>query len=148
VVDDVIRIRPGSTGATHTINSKDGKVAEKVIALTGGSGVDTAIEAVGVPATFLLCQDLVGAGGIIANVGVHGQKVDLHLEKLWSQNIAITTRLVDTATTPMLLKTVQSKKIDPTRLITHRFKLDQILAAYDTFGRAAETQALNVIITV
>ncbi|NMM10784.1 MAG: zinc-dependent alcohol dehydrogenase family protein [Polaromonas sp.] len=135
-------------GATQTINSGDGKAAEKVMALTGKRGVDTAIEAVGVPATFLLCQDLVAAGGVIANIGVHGQKVDLHLERLWSQNVAITTRLVDTVTTPMLLKTVQSKKIDPTRLITHRFKLDQILEAYDTFGRAAETQALKVIISV
>ncbi|MDF2119267.1 zinc-dependent alcohol dehydrogenase family protein [Roseiarcaceae bacterium H3SJ34-1] len=134
-------------GATHTVNSADGKAAEAVKALTGGRGVDAAIEAVGVPATFLLCQDLVAPGGVIANVGVHGQKVDLHLETLWSQNITITTRLVDTVTTPMLLKTVQSRKIDPTRLITHRFKLDQILDAYDTFARAADTQALKVIIT-
>ncbi|MEO8408163.1 MAG: zinc-dependent alcohol dehydrogenase family protein [Oxalobacteraceae bacterium] len=133
-------------GATHAINSTDGKAADTVKALTDGRGVDTAIEAVGVPATFLLCQDLVAAGGIIANIGVHGSKVELHLERLWSQNIAITTRLVDTVTTPMLLKTVQSKKIDPTRLITHRFKLDQILDAYDTFARAAETKALKVII--
>ena len=134
-------------GATQTINSSDGKAAEKVKALTGGRGVDTAIEAVGVPPTFLLCQELVAPGGVIANIGVHGQKVDLHLETLWSQNISITTRLVDTVTTPMLMKTVQSKKIDPTRLITHRFKLEQILDAYDTFGRAADTQALKVIIT-
>jgi alcohol dehydrogenase len=133
-------------GATQTINSADGKAAETVKTLTGSRGVDTAIEAVGVPATFLLCQDLVGPGGVIANIGVHGAKVDLHLERLWSQNVAITTRLVDTVTTPMLLKTVQSKKIDPTRLITHRFKLDQILDAYDTFGRAADTHALKVII--
>ena len=79
-------------------------------------------------------------GGTIANVGVHGAKVDLHLERLWAQNITITTRLVDTVTTPMLLKTVQSGKIDPKRLITHRFKLASILDAYDTFGRAAEHQ--------
>ena len=134
-------------GATRTINSADGKAAEKVMALTGGRGVDTAIEAVGVPATFQICQDLVGPGGVIANIGVHGSKVDLHLERLWSQNISITTRLVDTVTTPMLLKTVQSKKIDPTRLITHHFTLDQMLDAYDTFGRAADTQALKVIIS-
>jgi len=134
-------------GATHTINSADGKAAETVMAMTGGRGADTVIEAVGVPATFLLCQNLVGAGGTIANVGVHGSKVDLHLETLWSHNVAITTRLVDTVTTPMLLKTVQSKKIDPTRLITHHFKLDEILDAYDTFGRAASTHALKVIIT-
>jgi alcohol dehydrogenase len=133
-------------GATATINSADGKAAEKVKALTSGTGVDTAIEAVGVPATFVLCQDIVGAGGVIANVGVHGQKVDLHLEGLWSKNIAITTRLVDTVTTSMLLKTVQSKKLDPARLVTHRFKLDEIIDAYDTFSRAAETKALKVII--
>ena len=135
-------------GATQVINSADGKAAEAVKRLTGGRGVDAAIEAVGVPATFLLCQELVAAGGIIANIGVHGQKVDLHLERLWSQNIAITTRLVDTVTTPMLLKTVQSQKIDPARLITHRFKLDRILDAYDTFSHAAETKALKVIIEV
>ncbi|MDR3506977.1 MAG: zinc-dependent alcohol dehydrogenase family protein [Caulobacteraceae bacterium] len=135
-------------GATHTINSADGKAAEAVMALTGGRGVDTAIEAVGVPATFLICQDVIGPGGVIANVGVHGSKVDLHLERLWSRNISITTRLVDTVTTPMLLKTVQAGKIDPTRLITHHFTLDGILDAYETFGHAADTQALKVIITV
>lgn len=133
-------------GATHTINASGEAAAEQVKALTGGMGVDTAIEAVGVPATFITCQDIVAPGGVIANVGVHGVKVDLHLERLWSQNISITTRLVDTVTTPMLLKTVGAQRIDPKLLITHHFKLDQILDAYDTFGRAAETQALKVII--
>jgi alcohol dehydrogenase len=133
-------------GATHTVNNSDGAAVEKVRALTGGRGVDTAMEAVGVPSTFMLCQDLVAPGGIIANIGVHGSKVDLHLESLWSRNIAITTRLVDTVTTPMLLKTVQSKKLEPKLLITHRFRLGQILDAYDTFARAASTRALKVII--
>jgi alcohol dehydrogenase len=133
-------------GATKTINSADGKAVDKVKALTDGKGVDAAIEAVGIPATFELCEEIVAPGGVIANIGVHGQKVELHLERLWSQNIAITTRLVDAVTTPMLLKTVQSGKIDPTQLITHHFKLDQIMDAYDTFGRAAETKALKVII--
>jgi alcohol dehydrogenase len=134
-------------GATHIFNSANDNPVEAIKALTGGRGVDAAIEAVGIPATFQLCQDLVAPGGVIANVGVHGKKVDLHLERLWSQNIAITTRLVDTVTTPMLLKTVTAKKIDPSRLITHRFTLDNILDAYDTFGRAAETQALKVVIS-
>ncbi|HBK08959.1 MAG TPA: alcohol dehydrogenase [Acetobacteraceae bacterium] len=134
-------------GATHKINSAAGLVAEKVMALTGGQGVDTAIEAVGIPATFVMCQDLVAPGGVIANIGVHGVKADLHLERLWSQNIAITTRLVDTVTTPMLLKTVQSKRIDPTRLITHHFQLSEVIAAYETFAHAADTHALKVIIS-
>ena len=133
-------------GATDIVNSSDGKAAEQVMKLTGGRGVDTAIEAVGIPATFELCQDIVAPGGIIANVGVHGVKVDLHLERLWSHNVTITTRLVDTVTIPMLLKTVLSKRIDAGKLITHRFKLDQILDAYETFGKAADTKALKVII--
>jgi len=133
-------------GATATINNKDGKAVEKIMKMTGGRGVDTAIEAVGVPASFLTCEDIVAPGGIIANIGVHGVKADLHLERLWDRNIAITTRLVDTVTTPMLLKTVQSHKIDPKRLITHHFKLDKIMDAYDTFGAAAKTSAFKVII--
>ncbi len=135
-------------GATRIINNKDGKAIEAVKDLTGGIGVDTAIEAVGVPATFELCQYIVKPGGVIANIGVHGRKVDLHLEFLWSQNISITTRLVDTLTMPLLLKMVQSKKIDPSRLITHRFKFDKVLEAYDTFSRAADTKAIKVILEV
>lgn len=133
-------------GATAVVNGRDGKALDAIMKLTGGSGVDTAIEAVGVPATFELCQQIVGAGGVIANVGVHGTKVDLHLETLWDRNITITTRLVDTVSTPMLLNVVASRKIDPALLITHRFKLDRILDAYETFSHAVDTQALKVII--
>ncbi|QRI63984.1 GNAT family N-acetyltransferase [Shinella sp. PSBB067] len=133
-------------GATRTVRASGEEAARQVLALTGGKGVDTAIEAVGIPVTFELCQEIIAPGGVIANVGVHGVKADLHLEKLWSQNISITTRLVDTVTTPMLLKTVQSGKIDPKKLITHRFGLDHILDAYETFSSAASTQALKVII--
>jgi alcohol dehydrogenase len=133
-------------GATATVNSAAGDAAQQVMKLTAGRGVDTAIEAVGIPATFTLCEDIVAAGGTIANVGVHGSKVDLHLERLWSHNVTITTRLVDTVTIPLLLKTVQSHRIDARQLVTHRFKLDQILQAYETFGKAADTQALKVII--
>lgn len=134
-------------GATDIINSGTQDAAAQVMALTGGVGVDTVVEAVGVPATFELCQALVAPGGTIANVGVHGCKADLHLESLWSRNITITTRLVDTAATGMLLRAVNAKSLDPAPLITHRFTLDRILDAYDTFGRAAETQALKVIIS-
>jgi len=133
-------------GATTTINSGDGHAAEAVMKLTERRGVDTAIEAVGVPATFELCQQIVAAGGNIANIGVHGVKVDLHLEQLWDRNITITTRLVDTVSTPMLLKTLCSHQLDPTPLITHRFKLDQIVEAYETFADAAKTRALKVLI--
>lgn len=135
-------------GATATINNTDGNAAKAIMQLTNGLGVDTAIEAVGVPATFELCEDIVAAGGIIANIGVHGTKADLHLERLWSQNIAITTRLVDTVTTPMLLKTVRAKKIEPQLLISHHFAFANLIEAYDTFSQAANTHALKVIIDV
>jgi alcohol dehydrogenase len=134
-------------GATHIINSAKENVVEKVMALTNGKGVDVAIEAVGVPETFEICEAIVDAGGHIANIGVHGKSVNLHMETLWSKNITITTRLVDTVTTPMLFKTVQSKKIEPKKLITHHFRLDQIIEAYDTFGHAAKEKALKVILT-
>jgi alcohol dehydrogenase len=134
-------------GATHTVNSSDGKAVAKVKQLTAGRGVDTAIEAVGIPDTFGLCEQLVAAGGTIANIGVHGKKVDLHLETLWAHNISITTRLVDTTTMSLLLKIVQSKKINPKVLITHHFSLSKIVDAYETFSHAAKNQALKVILT-
>jgi len=133
-------------GATTVINSTDGKAVEKVMAMTSGKGVDVAIEAVGVAATFGLCQEIVGAGGHIANIGVHGASVTLHLEKLWSQNITITTRLVDAVTTPLLLKTVMAGRLQPTQLVTHHFALADILKAYDTFGNAGREHALKVIL--
>ena len=134
-------------GATTLINSSDGRAAQRVLDLTEGAGVDVVIEAVGIPATFNICQTIVAAGGRIANVGVHGKPVELHLEKLWDRNIAITTRLVDTVTTPMLLKVVRSGKLQPSKLVTHRFALNDIMKAYDTFGNAAKEGALKVVLT-
>jgi len=133
-------------GATRTVNSTDGKAVEAVLKLTGGTGVDTAIEAVGLPATFEMCEQIIAPGGSIANIGVHGVQVALHLERLWDRNISITTRLVDTVSTPMLLAVVAAGRIDPTLLITHRFKFDAIIEAYETFGNAAGTKALKVLI--
>ncbi|TVY51392.1 alcohol dehydrogenase [Lachnellula cervina] len=134
-----------SLGAHHGIIS-DGNVEDAVKGLTDGKGCDTVIEAVGVPATFELCQKLVAPGGVIANVGVHGTKVDLHLESLWTQNISITTRLVDTVTTPMLLKLALAGKLDPSKLITHKFAFKEMEAAYETFGAASKHNALKVLI--
>jgi alcohol dehydrogenase len=134
-------------GATEVVNSTDGQAVEKILALTAGKGVDVAIEAVGIIATFEICQGIIGAGGHIANIGVHGRSVPLHLEKLWSQNITITTRLVDAVTTPLLLKTVIAGRLKPQQLVTHRFALANILEAYDTFANAGREHALKVIVT-
>jgi alcohol dehydrogenase len=134
-------------GATQTINSQQEDAVHEVMKLTEKKGADVAIEAVGIPATFDLCAAVIAAGGRIANVGVHGKPVALHLETLWSRNITITTRLVDTVTTPMLMKTVLAKKLDGTKLITHHFALNDIIRAYDTFEHAAREKALKVILT-
>ena len=134
-------------GATTLINSADGRAAQHVMDLTEGAGVDVVIEAVGLPATFDICQAIIAAGGRIANVGVHGKPVELHMEKLWDRNISLTTRLVDTVTTPMLLKVVRSGKLQPSKLVTHRFAMNDIMKAYDTFGNAAKEGALKVVLT-
>ena len=133
-------------GATTLVNSTDGNAAQHVMEMTKGAGVDVAIEAVGLPPTFAICQAIVAAGGHIANVGVHGKPVELHMEKLWDRNISLTTRLVDTATIPMLLKVVESGKLQPSKLVTHRFALNDTMKAYDTFGNAAKEGALKVIL--
>ena len=133
-------------GATACVNNASGDPVAEIMKLTGGIGVDCAIEAVGVPASFELCELIIAPGGTIANVGVHGVKVDLHMECLWDRNITITTRLVDTVSTPMLLKTVGSGRLEAGKLITHHFALNDVLNAYETFSQAADTHALKVII--
>jgi alcohol dehydrogenase len=145
---DANRLQVAKTlGATTLVDSSDGLATEHVMAITGGAGVDVAIEAVGVPATFDICQAILAPGGRLANIGVHGKPVTLHVEKLWDRNIGITTRLVDTAATPMLLKLVASGKLQPGKLVTHRFALDDIMKAYDTFGNAARERALKVVLS-
>ena len=135
-------------GATQVVNSADGKAAQRVMALTQDAGVDVAIEAVGTAVTFDICQAIIAPGGRIANVGVHGKPVELHLEKLWSSNITLTTRLVDAGTTTMLLNMVESGRLDAKKLVSHRFKLSEILKAYDTFANAAKQHAVKVVVTI
>ena len=142
---DENRLKVAKTFGATKLASKN--AVEEIMKLTDGKGVDVAIEAVGIAATFDICQSIIAAGGHIANVGVHGKSVELHLEKLWSRNITITTRLVDTVTTPMLLKTVLSGKLQPKNLITHRFALNDIMKAYDTFGNAAKENAIKIILS-
>ncbi|EEP78739.1 hypothetical protein UREG_03585 [Uncinocarpus reesii 1704] len=134
-------------GATHTVNSKEPDGVERLLDLTANrQGYDAVIEAVGIPITFQLCQELVAPGGVIANVGVHGKKVDLHLERLWDKNISITTRLVDATTIPMLLRLFETNALNVSRLITHRYNFGECEKAYETFKAAADHQALKVSI--
>ena len=133
-------------GATHIINSGENDVVKKILSETM-DGVDVAIEAVGIPETFNVCQQIVRPGGHVANIGVHGKSVDLKIQDLWIKNITITMGLVNTNTIPMLLKTVVSKKIQPEKLITHHFKLNEIMKAYEVFGNAAKEKAMKVILT-
>jgi alcohol dehydrogenase len=133
-------------GADVTINSAKEDAVARVLELTGGLGADVAVEAVGVPETFELCTELVRSGGRVANIGVHGHPATLHLEKLWIRDVTITTGLVDTVTTPRLLKLIVEGRLDATPFATHRFPLGETMAAYDTFAAAAETDALKVVL--
>lgn len=136
-----------SFGADVVVNNSREDALAAVMDLTDGLGADVAIEAVGVPATFELATQLIRAGGHIANIGVHGQPATLHLEDLWSRDVTITTGLVDTSSTPTLIKLVRSHQLDAARFVTHHFTLDQMDEAYDVFARAADTGALKVVIT-
>jgi alcohol dehydrogenase len=133
-------------GADEIINNGNVDAVAKVMELTDGLGADVAIEAVGVPETFELCTELIRPGGRVANVGVHGKCATLHLEKLWIRDVLITTGLVDTNTTPTLLRLIEGGRLDPTVFATHRFALDDTEEAYDVFAAAAETNALKVVL--
>jgi alcohol dehydrogenase len=133
-------------GADVVLNSGAEDPVGRVKELTEGLGADVAIEAVGIPETFELCAELIRPGGRVANVGVHGHPATLHLEKLWIRDVLITTGLVDTFTTPKLLKLIASGRLDPTAFATHRFSLEETMEAYDVFGAAAETNALKVVL--
>jgi alcohol dehydrogenase len=133
-------------GADTIINNGVQDAVERILELTGGLGADVAIEAVGVPATFELCADLVRPGGRVANVGVHGHPATLHLEKLWIKDVTITTGLVDTNTTPRLMQLIAEGKLDPTVFATHRFPLEETMAAYEVFANAGANDALKVVL--
>ena len=133
-------------GADVAIDNSIEDAVERVMALTDGLGADVAIEAVGIPETFELCADLVRPGGRVANVGVHGHPATLHLERLWIRDVTITTGLVDTFTTPRLLKLIAEGRLDATSFATHRFPLAETMAAYDVFADAANTNALKVVL--
>jgi alcohol dehydrogenase len=133
-------------GADETINNGTTDAIAAVMELTDGMGVDTAIEAVGVPATFELAAELIRPGGRVANVGVHGHSATLHLERLWTRDVTITTGLVDTSTIPQLLRLITNGRLDPTTLVTHRFGIADTMQAYDVFANAATTDALKVVL--
>lgn len=134
-------------GATDTVNSAQAGWRDEVFAMTDGLGLDVSIEAVGLPETFEMAADIIRPGGTVANVGVHGAPAELKLQDLWIKDVAITTGLVSATTTPMLLKLVAQGRLSPERFVSHHFAFDDIVDAYDTFGRAAETKALKVAIT-
>lgn len=134
-------------GATDVVNSGMPDFIDTIKGMTDDLGVDVAIEAVGIPATFETCLKIVRPGGTVANVGVHGKPVKLPLQDLWIKDIAITMGLVSASTTGLLLKLVAQKKLPAELFATHRFTFDEFIEAYDTFSRAAETKALKVVIS-
>jgi alcohol dehydrogenase len=133
-------------GADTTIDNAHQDPRAIVMELTDGLGADVVFEAVGVPETFELAADLVRPCGRVANIGVHGKPATLHLEKLWTRDVTITTGLVDTYTIPRLMRLIAGGRLDPTIFATHRFALEDTMAAYDTFADAASTNALKVVL--
>jgi alcohol dehydrogenase len=134
-------------GADQMVNNGREDAVAYVRGLTDGLGADVVIEAVGVPATFELCTELVRPGGHVANIGVHGQPATLHLESLWTRDVTITTGLVDTYSTPTLLRLVTSRQIEVGRFASHHFDLHDMMGAYDVFQRATDTGAVKVVLT-
>ncbi len=134
-------------GADEVVDNSLADPVAAVFAQTNGLGADVAIEAVGIPQTFELCTELIRPGGRVANIGVHGHPATLHLEKLWIRDVLITTGLVDTSTTPKLLRLIEGGRLYPTRFATHHFALAETEAAYDVFAAAADTHALKVVLT-
>lgn len=133
-------------GATHTINSANEDAVTKIMEITSGRGIDCAMEAVGLPVTWDICQKVVKEGGHVANVGVHGQPVNFEIDKLWIKNITVTTGLVNTNTTGMLLKSCEHGKLPLGKLASHHFSFDEMEKAYDVFKHASEQKAMKVII--
>lgn len=135
-------------GATATINNRNGEARARILEMTDGRGVDTAIEAVGHPLTCKLVQEIIGVGGTIANIGVYSQSAELFKQSLWVKNITIRMGVVNTTTIPLLLQTIQGGKLDPSPLITHRLPFSDVLRAYDIFANAAQEQAVKIVLHV
>ncbi|MCC8930193.1 zinc-dependent alcohol dehydrogenase family protein [Rhodococcus sp. I2R] len=134
-------------GADIVIDNSSEDVLEAVRAITDGLGADVAMEAVGIPATFEMAVEVVRPGGHVANIGVHGAPVMLHLEDIWIRDLTITTGLVDTFSTPTLAKLASDGLLDPAGLITHRFSMNEFAEAYDVFSGAADSGALKVVVS-
>ncbi len=145
-LDDNRLAKARTVGATHLVSSARDDWREQVLALTDGYGVDVAVEAVGTPTTFRMCLDMVRPGGHVANVGVHGEPVELPVDKLWPANLTITMGLVNTDSLGMLLKLVAEDKLPVGELVTHRFALRHVLDAYETFADASRTRAVKLAI--
>jgi alcohol dehydrogenase len=134
-------------GATHVVNNRGGDAREQIMALTGGAGVDVAVEVIGSPDTCELAQAIIGPGGRMANIGIYSKSVELHKDVLWTRNVTIRMGVVNTTSIPALLKLIQASKLDPCQLISHHFRLDEIVRAYALFARAAEEHAVKVVLT-
>ena len=114
--------------------------------LTDQKGAQVVVEAIGTPTGWDICESIVAAGGNLALLGVHGKPVTLHLERMWKHNFTMTAGLVHTSTIPALMQRVVEGEIRPLELISHKFKMSQMLSAYETFSNASKFKALKVVI--
>ena len=147
----VVDLAPARLDAAHRLGADAVADAHEdpgrlVADLTDDLGADVVIEAVGVPESFELCTRMVRPGGHVANVGVHGRPATLHLEDLWIRNVTLTTGLVDTYSTPTLLRMAAAGRLPTGQLVTHAVPLNHMEEAYEVFSKAAETGALKVVL--
>src|SRR5205085_10170634 len=109
-----------------------------IMALTGGRGVDVAIEALGTQATFENCLRVLRPGGVLSSLGVYSGKVEMPLDAfaagLGDHRIITTLCPGGKARMRRLMNVVAAHRVDLKPLVTHRFKLDEILAAYVLFA--------------
>ena len=114
---------------------------ERILALTDGQGVDTAIEALGAEITFQNCVKATKPGGTISNVGYHGEGEFVRLPRVeWGVGMAektITTGLCPGGRLRMerLLRILEGKRVDPTLMTTHTFAFDEMERAFEVMDQ-------------
>jgi threonine dehydrogenase-like Zn-dependent dehydrogenase len=137
-------------GADHVVDFRKTPPADEIRRLTAGRGVDAAIEALGTQSTFESCLRVLRPGGTLSSLGVYASDLKIPLDAFAAGlgDHRIVTSLCPGGKERMrrLMDTIAGRRADLKPLVTHRFKLDDIEAAYDLFGHQRDG-VLKVAIT-
>lgn len=139
-----------SLGADVTINFKEKEPVAAILEVTQGRGVDVAIEALGTEATFQSCMRVLKPGGVFSSLGVYSKDIQIPLSAFYAglgdQKIVTTLCPGGKERMRRLMSVLGSHRVELTSMVTHRFKLSQILEAYDLFANQRDG-VLKVAIT-